>query len=70
MTQEDKVVLTPSAVLKRLKKTMPNDAPIREDGVIVGYEETGIAAALDELYSYDKEAVVAWLNKEFPAGVD
>lgn len=72
MTQEETVVaLTPSEVLKRLKTDMPQNAPIRDDaGDIVGYEETGITAALNQLYSYDKEAVLAWLNEQFPAGVD
>lgn len=69
MTQEE-VTLTPQEILKRLKADMPQNAPIKVEGAIVGYEANGIEAALNQLYSYDKEAVLAWLNKEFPAGVD
>lgn len=70
MVQEEKVTMTPQGVLKRLKQDMPQDAPIVMDRVVIGYEQTGIEAALNQLYSYDKDAVLAWLNKEFPAGVN
>ena len=42
--------LTPQEVLRRLKKDMPQDAPIKEGGKVVGYEETGIGAALDHFF--------------------
>lgn len=63
MTQPEDVPLpglTPQTVLRRLKKDMPQDAPIKEDGKVVGYEENGIEGALNQLYSYDKEALVSW----------
>lgn len=60
MTTDEKVVLTPSEVLRRLRKNMPKDAPIPEERG-GGFEENGIEGALNQLYSYDKEAVVAWL---------
>ena len=70
MTQEQTVTLTSQEVLKRLKADMPQNAPIKVEGAGGGYEANGIEAALNQLYSYDKDAVLAWLNKEFPAGVD
>lgn len=70
MKQEVQNTLTPQEVLKRLKADMPQNAPIRVDGAVVGYEANGIEVTLNQLYSYDKAAVLAWLNKEFPAGVD
>ena len=60
MTTEERVVLTPSEVLKRLRRDMPKDAPIPE-AQGGGFEENGIVGALNQLYSYDKDAVVAWL---------
>ena len=67
MTTEERVVLTPSEVLRRLRHDMPKDAP-KPDGE--GFQENGIEGALNQLYSYDKEAVVTWLltvpDKELP----
>lgn len=60
MTTDEKVVLTPSEVLRRLRHDMPKDAPIPE-AQGGGFEENGIEGALNQLYSYDKDAVLAWL---------
>ncbi|HDZ37131.1 MAG TPA: hypothetical protein ENH62_02400 [Marinobacter sp.] len=51
--------LTPSEVLRRLRRDMPKDAPIpaSEGG---GFLENGIEGALNQLYSYDKDAVIDW----------
>ncbi len=60
MTTEERVVLTPSAVLRRLRRDMPKNAPL-PDSEGGGFEENGIEGALNQLYSYDKDAVLAWL---------
>ncbi len=57
MTQEVQNTLTPSEVLKRLKRDMPKDA-LKPNGD--GYEANGIEGALNQLYSYDKNAVIDW----------
>lgn len=58
MTQEKETALTPQEVLRRLKLDMPQNAP-KPDGQ--GFEENGIEGALNQLLSYDKEAVLAWI---------
>lgn len=55
--EEERIALTPSEVLRRLRKDMPKDAPLQTGG----FEANGIEGALNQLYSYDKDAVLAWL---------
>lgn len=58
-TEESRASGTPSEVLRRLRKDMPKDASIPENQG-GGFEANGIEGALNQLYSYDKAAVIAW----------